>query len=329
MTRLVIYGAGAIGGVMGGRLHGAGNNVLLIARGAHHDAIAAKGLSVQSPRGLEVHAVPVVDHPAKANLAADDIVLLTMKSQDTPAALAALAATAPPEISIVCAQNGVENERAALRSFPNVHGMFLYMPTEHGTPGLVVEYGASIPSVPHPVTGVLDLGRYPTGTNSVDEKLSAILSKSGFASSPRADIMAWKHRKLVQSVGTAVDVVMGPGAGSRDITKRARTEALECLKRAGIPVVSEAEYQARYTHLQTLQEKSPTKRPSTWQSLERGLGSIETDYLNGEIVLLGRLHGVPTPVNALLQRLANDLARRHAKPGTFSEAQFLELLDRR
>ena len=35
-----------------------------------------------------------------------------------------------------------------------------------------------------------------------------------------------------------------------------------------------------------------------------GSGSIETDYLNGEIVLLGRLHGVPTPVNALLQQLS-------------------------
>ena len=36
---------------------------------------------------------------------------------------------------------------------------------------------------------------------------------------------------------------------------------------------------------------------SSWQSLARGTGTIETDYLNGEIVLLGRLHGVPTPVN--------------------------------
>ena len=43
---------------------------------------------------------------------------------------------------------------------------------------------------------------------------------------------------------------------------------------------------------------------STWQSLARGTGTIETDYLNGEIALLGRLHGVPTPVNAALQAIA-------------------------
>ena len=48
---------------------------------------------------------------------------------------------------------------------------------------------------------------------------------------------------------------------------------------------------------------------SSWQSIMKGSGDIEADYLNGEIVLLGRLHGVPTPVNRALQRMANDLAR--------------------
>jgi ketopantoate reductase len=42
---------------------------------------------------------------------------------------------------------------------------------------------------------------------------------------------------------------------------------------------------------------------STGQSLRRGT-TIETDFLNGEIVLLGRLHGIPTPVNIDIQRRA-------------------------
>ncbi len=42
----------------------------------------------------------------------------------------------------------------------------------------------------------------------------------------------------------------------------------------------------------------PRPGGSSWQSLAKGSGTIEADYLNGEIVLLGRLHGVPTPVNA-------------------------------
>jgi 2-dehydropantoate 2-reductase len=65
---------------------------------------------------------------------------------------------------------------------------------------------------------------------------------------------------------------------------------------------------------------------SSWQSLQRGTGTIEVDFLNGEIVLLGRKHGVDTPVNAMLQRLANDAARRHAPPGSVTPEQLLALL---
>ena len=57
---------------------------------------------------------------------------------------------------------------------------------------------------------------------------------------------------------------------------------------------------------------------SSWQSLARGAGTIETDYLNGEIVLLGRLHGVPTPLNEAICRLADDAVREGVGPGQLS-----------
>ena len=65
---------------------------------------------------------------------------------------------------------------------------------------------------------------------------------------------------------------------------------------------------------------------SSWQSLQRGVGAIETDFLNGEIVLLGRLHGIPTPANLTLQHLANELAAGRRPPGTHTEAEVLELV---
>jgi 2-dehydropantoate 2-reductase len=65
---------------------------------------------------------------------------------------------------------------------------------------------------------------------------------------------------------------------------------------------------------------------STWQSLERGLGSVETDYLNGEIVLLGRLHGVPTPVNALMQRLTAQAARDGVAAGSVDPEDIVDQL---
>jgi 2-dehydropantoate 2-reductase len=63
----------------------------------------------------------------------------------------------------------------------------------------------------------------------------------------------------------------------------------------------------------------PRRRLAT-QSLKRGAGSIETDYLNGEIVLLGRLHGVPTPLNAALCALSQVLIDSGAGPGSLTPA---------
>jgi len=65
---------------------------------------------------------------------------------------------------------------------------------------------------------------------------------------------------------------------------------------------------------------------SSWQSLARGTGSIEADFLNGEIVLLGREHGVPTSVNQVLQRLANQAARERRAPGTMTPDDINRLL---
>ena len=65
---------------------------------------------------------------------------------------------------------------------------------------------------------------------------------------------------------------------------------------------------------------------SSWQSLTRGTGSIEADYLNGEIVLLGREFGVPTPVNEVLQRLANRAASDRRAPGGLTPTEVLALV---
>ena len=68
-----------------------------------------------------------------------------------------------------------------------------------------------------------------------------------------------------------------------------------------------------------------TKRGSTWQSLSRRQGSVESDYLNGEVVMLGRTHGIPTPCNATLQRLATTMAAQGRAPGLYSVEELREL----
>lgn len=67
---------------------------------------------------------------------------------------------------------------------------------------------------------------------------------------------------------------------------------------------------------------------SLWQSLHRRTGTIEADYLNGEIVMLGRLHDVPTPVNTLLRRLAYELVAGRRPPGAMSADELRTLVER-
>ena len=156
--RFVVFGAGAIGGVLGARLHQAGSEVTLIARGPHYEAIRRHGLTLETPDETSVLKIAAVDDPAGIEWRGDEAVLLTMKTQDTAAALAALRALAPATVPVVCVQNAVENERIALRRFANVYGAVVMSPTAHIDPGVVQAFGTK-------VSGVIDLGRYPEGVD--------------------------------------------------------------------------------------------------------------------------------------------------------------------
>jgi 2-dehydropantoate 2-reductase len=120
------------------------------------------------------------------------------------------------------------------------------------------------------------------------------------------------------NLGNALEAACGTEARGSDLNERARAEGEECLRAAGIDFASRQEDRARRGDLLRLRPIEGRRRPggSSWQSLARGTGTIEADYLNGEIVLLGRLHGVATPVNALLQGLAQRMAREGLAPGS-------------
>jgi 2-dehydropantoate 2-reductase len=309
--RFVVYGAGAIGGVLGGRLFEHGHDVVLLARGAHYEAMRDSGLRITS-RADEVTVHPAVADRADAVDWRDgDAVLLCVKSQHTREAMDALTATAPPETAVVCVQNGVANEPTALRFFANVYGVCVMCPAVHLEPG-VVDASST------PVTGILDIGRFPAGTDETAEAVSEAFRASTFHSVPRPDIMRWKYGKLLNNLANSIDALSGPAARVGDLGERARAEAIAVLQAAGIPFVDREEDNARRGDVIRWQPGGGSSRPgaSSWQSLARGTGSIESDYLNGEIVWLGRQHGVPTPVNEGLQRLATRAAREGFTPGT-------------
>lgn len=114
-----------------------------------------------------------------------------------------------------------------------------------------------------------------------------------------------------------MEAVCGPEARPRPLTRLVRAEGEAVLRAAGIGHASTAEDQARRGSLLDLQPVAGRRRPGgpAWQSLARRTGVTETDHLNGEIVMLGRLQGVPTPANTLIAQLAGQLARTGSQPG--------------
>ena len=302
-VRFVVYGAGAIGGLVGARLFDVGEDVLLIARGADGDAIARDGLTVQSAEGRQVLRVPVVSEPSPGLLGPSDVVLLGMKSQDTPDALAVLRDVATPSTPVVCLQNGVENERAALRLFQRVYAVCVMCPADHLEPGVVRAFSS-------PVPGLLDVGRYPQGTDEMSSCISVEFKAAGFDSLERPDIMRWKYCKLLLNLGNAVEALIRPEGRSQINQMARRGSGLLQGCRDRLRLRRRGCRQAGWDHA------APSGRwgsgeggGSSWQSLQRATGRIESDYLNGEVVLLGREHGIATPVNQLLQSLAHEAAR--------------------
>jgi 2-dehydropantoate 2-reductase len=322
--RFVVLGAGAIGGVVGGRLAQHGHDVMLIARGPNYEAIRAAGLHIESPDGAVTVNIPVVDDPAAIAWTSDDILLLATKTQDTEVALTGLV-SAPKTLPVFCAQNGVANERMALERFANVYGVFVWCPADYRTPGKVQVWCS-------PRSGILHVGRYPAGVDDLAESVAAALRASTFYAEAKPDIMRWKYRKLLSNLGNAVDALCGTAARGSGIAQRARQEGVACLQAAGISFVADDEQDAARLERE-VQARAiggvERRGGSSWQSLERRLGTIETDYLNGEIVRLGQQHGVPTPVNAVLQYLSQRVARERRPPGSVNPDKILIALELR
>ncbi|WP_328751315.1 ketopantoate reductase family protein [Streptomyces sp. NBC_00285] len=330
--RYVIIGAGAVGGAVGGRLAGAGHEVVLVARGAHHAALRDGGLRLRVPDGAFTYRLPVVDGPAGLGvLRADDVLVLAVKTQDTESALDTWGpapveggGTAAGRLPLLCAQNGVEGQRIALRRFRHVYGVCVWLPATFVEPGAVSAAGS-------PLTGILHLGVHPHGTDETARRIAADLEKAPFEAPVVPDLSRWQYAKLLSNLANAVEAVTGPVEGEEALTfvDRVRAEGAAVLDAAGIAYASADEQRAVRGHKVDLVPLDGTPRGggSSWQSLTRNTGTIEADYLNGEIVLLGRLHGVPTPLNELLQHLANTFARERRAAGSMPWAELARLAD--
>ena len=315
MSRYVIVGAGAVGASVAAQLHQGGVETLLIARGEHLAALRRHGLRYLRPGGETVLHIPVAAGAAEVELRDDDILVLATKSQDTGAAVRDWAwqpvkradgsTGSAADLPVVTLQNGLANERTALRHFARVLGAVIWIPASYLVPGEVVNSGAPLPAV-------VWLGGYPAGAPAVAEAVAADLRRGGLAVQVVADIARWKAGKLIGNLENGLDALYQPSDLRTAALAALRDEARAVYAAAGIEAADlRAESEVDLSRLGI--EPVPGRDrggSSTWQSLARS-AEPETDYLNGEIVLLARLHGVEAPRNAAIQaRLHRAVAER-------------------
>ena len=135
--------------------------------------------------------------------------------------------------------------------------------------------------------------------------------------------MKSKYGKLLLNLSNILQGAFGLDADYKHLEALLQAEAEAAYTAAGISWLDVGAADARRDQMMRSRPIPGIERSggSTTQSLERGAGSIETDYLNGEIVLLGRLHGVPVPANTYFVELGARMVREKLKPGAISVAQ--------
>ena len=309
--RIIVHGVGAIGGVTAAALALSGQEVVGVARGWMLEAIREKGLLLDSERGRELARFECVGHPEEIDFRPDDAVLLCVKGQDTVAALCDLRAAGLTDQPVFCCQNGVTNEGVALRYFPNVHAVTVMMPASYLEPGEVKIHC-------QPSFGVFDIGRYPEGHDADDEAMADALERANIATLVRDDPMAPKYGKLILNLGNITGALLPAGADCSEFDGPLRDEGKAVLEAAGIAWEDVGKTERREKFMQKRGEGQGRAGNSTTQSLARGTGSVETDWLNGEIVRLARLHGVAAPLNARVQALSVEMMAGGGQPGSLS-----------
>lgn len=325
MSRYVIIGAGAVGGVLGGHLARADVSTVLVARGDHGAALMREGLRLCTPERREQIRVDAAMSPEQVVLRPDDVLVLTTKTHQAAEALSVWSDRPVGEegqragdvLPILTALNGVQAEPIALRYFRRVFAVTVWMPALHLAPGEVV--ARSLP----PAVGVFHIGRYPhTTTQSDDDALLTGIrddwTPAGFGVHLHEDIRPWKYNKLLRNLTNAVQALAVNREAAESLTRAARAEGERVLTQAGISYASTQESDAVRAH-------GPRALPvpgfehrtgsSTWQSLSRGTGNVESDYLNGEIAAIAHRFGHSAPINTAIAALMRQAAREGWRPG--------------
>jgi 2-dehydropantoate 2-reductase len=290
--RIVIFGAGGVGGYFGARLAAAGNDVTFVARGAHFEAMRAHGLHVISPLGdVSLPNVKVVDKVARVEHA--DFVFLAVKLWDTPRAVPELFPLAERGAAVISFQNGVQKDETLLKFLPppSVMGGVSYISAAIQEPGVIQHFGP----IQNLVFGEFDGAR----SQRVLELFSACES-AGIGARISNEIEREIWEKFVFLVGlSATTATMRKPIGAIRSNARTRGFLLDVMRetvsvgRARGVALPENYANQRLEFCDTLPAEMAA---SMYQDLLRG-NRLELPWLSGCVAELGEQLGIPMPRN--------------------------------
>ncbi len=310
--RIVVHGAGAVGGYFGARLAQAGHEVAFVARGAQLAALRADGLRVESIVGdARLERVAATDDPASLRTA--DAVLVTTKTWQVEAAGRALRPLVGDRTVVVPLQNGVEAAGHLERSLPPeaVVGGLTRILCERVEPGHVRHTGIA----PEIVMGE----RHGRSTGRCDRLAGALEEAPGVSVTVSGEIEAalWTKLLMIASVGGVCSVARVPlGAvlatpETRRLLRRSMEEIRAVAAARGVRLPD----QVVDATLAFVDGLPPDSIPSMHRDVAGGQPS-ELEQLSGAVVRLGRASGVATPVHGFVRAalLPGERAARGANP---------------
>jgi 2-dehydropantoate 2-reductase len=305
--RIAVFGAGAVGCYFGARLALAGAPVVLIGRPSHVEAMRSRGLLLETAGAT--HPVTVEASVSPSAIAGADIVLLCVKSADTPAAAREIAAHRAPNAIVVSMQNGVDNaERAREAGGFDVLAAVVYVGASMGGPGHVVHAGR----------GDLVLGAWPGAPAAAVGTVADTFERAGVACRASDDIRAELWTKLVMNatfnaMSALAHARYGALVAAPGAVATMRAIVGECVAVARADGVRLPEADELHAAALRLGQAMAGATSSTEQDLARGRPT-EIDALNGYVVRVGDAHGVPVPVNRALHALVGLAERARAGP---------------
>lgn len=322
---ICIYGAGAIGGVIGALLSKAAGTgdigtVTLIARGAQLTALRDHGLRLRRPdKTVETIPVTVTDDPA--SLPPQDVVITALKGHQIPALADTLAALMAPHARILPVVNGVPwwypipDGQGGMKGADEVDpgGVLWQKIGPERAIGSIAYLGASVPEpglISYDIEGYLDLGRLPGQDRADVTRIAALLESAGWMirqTEPFQNALWTKMMSncAMNSVSAITRTANAVNLNSRPIYDF--TAAIMEEVRA-IATAEDAHIGMETTKRLELAQRNPAFKTSTLQDLEKGR-PMEIEPIFAATAAVGHARGVPCPMLDLATEILRHIER--------------------